>query len=155
MPLHQQKLVMNDPEHAEVLQRLEKEAAEVPGWGRSNNQTKDEVIVHLHYFFRNSDWYITEWGRKHNEFFGYVILNGDAEMSEYGAISIEELTHNPYPIELDFYWIKKTLAEALFEKDPDYFPQPENKLNEEKQQRMRIAKAKAKAKLKLLELLKI
>ena len=152
MPKHQQQLVMQEPEYKEVLQRLELEAKDIPKWGRTAKQTMDEMEVHLHYFFGGSDWYILEWDRKNNLFFGYVILNGDVMMSELGSISVNELINTP-PVELDFYWDKKPLAEVLYRKDPDYFPKPKTtKQTEEKQKRIRIAKVKAKAKLKILEL---
>ena len=149
MPKHQQQLVFREPEYEEVLQRLEQEAKDVPKWGSTAKQTMDELTVHLHYFYGGSDWYILEWDRANNLFFGYVILNGDVMMSELGSISVDELVNTP-PIELDFYWDKAPLAEVLYRKDPDYFPEPKGA--KEKQKRIRIAKVKAKAKLKILKL---
>lgn len=69
-------------------------------------------IVHLHYFFGGSDWFITEYDPKDDLFFGFVVLNTDIEMAEFGTISITEILNTP-PIELDFYWKKITLNQAL------------------------------------------
>lgn len=70
------------------------------------------AIVHLHYFFGGSDWYITEIdkdGPQAGAAFGFAILNGDLEMAELGYISIEELTENS--VELDLYWTPRPLGE--------------------------------------------
>jgi len=155
MPKHQQQLVFHDPEHREVIKRLEQEAKEVPEWGSTAEQTKDKMIVYLHYFYGGSDWYILEWDRENNLFFGYVILNVDVMMSEFGTISIDELVNTP-PVELDFYWNKEQLAKILYRKDPDYFPVPKTtNEDDKKQKRIRVAKVKAAAKLKLLKLLEV
>jgi hypothetical protein len=69
--------------------------------------------------------------RKSEEFAGeielifcYVILNADVEMSESGDVYLSDLV-NDFRIELDFYWEKTSLAQAKYDKYPDYFPQPE------------------------------
>jgi ppGpp synthetase/RelA/SpoT-type nucleotidyltranferase len=72
------------------------------------------AIVYLHYFNSGSDWYITELDKTTGEAFGYVILNGDTQNSEFGYIDIHELTSNNR-IELDRYWSLQTLNE-IFEK---------------------------------------
>jgi len=47
-------------------------------------------LIHLHFFIGNCDWYIAEYDGE-DTFWGYVILNGDTEMSEWGYISFSEL----------------------------------------------------------------
>lgn len=49
-----------------------------------------EKNLHLHFQFANSHWYIVEFDQK-DTFFGFVILNGDLEMAEWGYISFNEL----------------------------------------------------------------
>jgi len=48
-----------------------------------------EKIIHKHFFIGGSDWYACE----HTDglFFGFVILNNDYEMAEWGYFSLEEL----------------------------------------------------------------
>lgn len=59
--------------------------------------------------------------------FGYVILNGDLQMSEWGDISIDEITSIPF-IEMDYHIPEgKTVEKYLFEKHPDYFDDPDKK----------------------------
>ena len=46
--------------------------------------------VYLHFFIGNSDWYVMEFNRK-DTFWGFVILNNDYEMAEFGYFSFHEL----------------------------------------------------------------
>ena len=50
------------------------------------------AVAYFHYFAGGSDWYITEYNKDTNEAYGYVILNGDTQMSEFGYIDIAGLT---------------------------------------------------------------
>jgi len=122
MPKHQQKVIIGSEEHWDVLKRIKEQAKEIPKLYAQEKLYKD-AIVHLHYFTGGSDWFITEWDGK-NEFFGYVILNADYQNSEFGYIPREELINTP-PIELDFYWNKKTLQEALEKVDSEYYGKEE------------------------------
>jgi len=110
MPTHQKKIVKGSEEFNSVIEDLNKDVAEIPKLYEQHGKGK-QAIVYLHYFYGGSDWYVTEFdGDK--EFFGYVVLNGDYEMSEFGYIPVEELVSDGR-IELDFYWERKTLKEAL------------------------------------------
>ena len=48
-------------------------------------------VVHLHFFLGGSDWYAIEYNPARKEFFGFVILNGDTQNSEFGYFSFQEL----------------------------------------------------------------
>lgn len=119
MPQHQQTVLMqqNSEELDGVLQDLEKQLSEIPR--KQNDGPIKDAIVKAHYFYGESDWFITEYHKGSNSFFGYVILNGDDQMSEPGYISVDEITQNG-KIELDFYWTNKPLQKAL-EATSDYF----------------------------------
>lgn len=119
MPKHQQSAIMsqNSEELDDVINRLEKELSEIPR--KQNDGPIKDAIVKAHYFYGESDWFITEYHKGSNSFFGYVILNGDDQMSEPGYISVDEITKNG-KIELDFYWKAKPLQKAL-EDTSDYF----------------------------------
>lgn len=74
----------------------------------------------LHYFMGSNDIYVTElYGDGYG--FGYVILKGDLQMSEWGDISIDEIKDIKY-MEMDYH-VKEgiTVEEMLHEKYPDYF----------------------------------
>jgi hypothetical protein len=86
-------------------------------------QNKDLMnsIVKAHFFYGQSDWFILDYDPKQKMFFGYVVLNGDTEMSEPGYISVKELL-SVKRVEMDFYWNEKTLMKALNSKYPSEFP---------------------------------
>ena len=50
------------------------------------------AVAYFHYFVGGSDWYITELDKTNNEAYGYAILNGDTQMSEFGTIDVDSLT---------------------------------------------------------------
>ena len=47
--------------------------------------------IYLHFFLRDCDWYIAEFDEENGLFWGYAILNGDLQNSEWGYISYQEL----------------------------------------------------------------
>jgi hypothetical protein len=121
VPKHQQKALVqvNSEELDSVIADVDKQLSHLSK--RQDVKAKD-AIVHAHYFYGGSDWFIIDAARE-GELFGYAILNGDSQMSELGYMSLDEIV-NQGRIELDFYWKKKTLAEALYKADPDYFENP-------------------------------
>lgn len=126
VPPMQQKVVAGfDESNIELVDRLTKEIKAIPKLYSQDGKEK-EAIVYAHFFYGQSDWFITEYNPEEKIAFGYVILNGDAMMSEFGNISIEEL-HNTHKVELDFHWKTKPLAEALYNTDKNYFPNPAKK----------------------------
>lgn len=78
------------------------------------DEKRKNAICYLHYFSSSSDWYITELDKTTGKAFGYVILNGDTQNSEFGYIDMNELIVND-SIEIDLYWSPQTLNE-IFEK---------------------------------------
>ncbi|MBU4599118.1 MAG: DUF2958 domain-containing protein [Proteobacteria bacterium] len=50
---------------------------------------KDKRIS-MHFFLHGCDWYAAEFDGQ-DLFFGYVILNGDRDMAEWGYFSLREL----------------------------------------------------------------
>lgn len=49
-----------------------------------------DVLVYLHFYLAESDWFITEYDGD-DLFFGYAILNGDTQCAEWGYSSFSEL----------------------------------------------------------------
>lgn len=129
MPKHQQKVIVGSEEHWETMSHLEQQAKGVPKL-YAQEKLGHNAIVHLHYFYGTSDWYITEWDGK-DEFFGFTILAQDYQNSEFGYIPRTELIEQGM-IELDFHWKPKPLQEALEavdpyfkeEAEPDVVPKP-------------------------------
>ena len=86
----------------------------MPQTGETDGQG-DKAVAHLHYFMGQFDFWITERDigdgtadlRQHQAF-GFVNL-GDPDDAELGYISLPELFASN--VELDLYWIPKTLGE--------------------------------------------
>ncbi|GHU40195.1 hypothetical protein FACS1894190_06790 [Spirochaetia bacterium] len=71
---------------------------------------KKDAKIALHYFFGSTDFYAMEFDGE-DEFFGYMILNGDFQMSEYGYQRRSELFNALPLINLDYYFDPITIAE--------------------------------------------
>ena len=159
MPIHQQKLLVSihTEEHWKTFENLEAQIKQLPKlYGTESVKNK---IVHLHYFYGGSDWFIIEGGEDDGEylFFGYAVLNGDTQMSEYGYISRDELV-NSAKVELDFFWETKTITEALAEAYPEEFGEKGKNTKKEPEIEPEPTKAELEVTLKgavaLLSLLK-
>ena len=49
-----------------------------------------EKMIHLHFFIGDTDFFICEYDGE-DTFWGFVVLNGDLEMAEWGYINFSEL----------------------------------------------------------------
>lgn len=94
-----------------VLLPLEEQVKTIPRLYKTEKVSLDKKIIHAHFFLGGSDWYIAEWDGK-DRLFGYVILNGDTQMAEWGYISLQEL-HSIQDMQLDFFWQAKTFADVM------------------------------------------
>jgi len=86
----------------------------------------EEKIAYLHYFSSSSDWYIIELGKgdifdddndMQKEAFGYAILNGDMQNSEYGYMNIDEIKKYA---ELDLHFNPTSLNKIIDKRNGDY-----------------------------------
>ena len=82
----------------------------------------------FHYFYEATDFYICEYDRI-NTMFGFAILGGDLEMSEWGYFSLSELT-GIAPLNIDYYFAEQSIEAALYTAYPDYYKKPETLLPE-------------------------
>lgn len=99
-------------EYANTIEKLGQTLQKIPKFYEQDGKGYDS-IVYAHYFVGGTDIFITE-REEENGLFGYTILNGDYEMSEFGYSSLDELK-SIRVLNLDFYWEPKTLREALKE----------------------------------------
>lgn len=97
------------PQFASIIENLGKILQKLPALYAQDGKGYDS-IVYAHYFVGGTDIFVTE--REGDELFGYTILNGDYEMSEFGYSNLCELK-GIRVLNLDFYWEPKTLREAL------------------------------------------
>ena len=68
----------------------EKRLAKIPTLYETEEIPLKEKLVYLHFFLGSSDWYVMEYDQK-DTFFGFVILNSDYQMAEWGYINFSEL----------------------------------------------------------------
>jgi hypothetical protein len=84
-------------------------------WDSKEVPTKDQ-LVSMHFFLGGCDWYVTEYDPASMEFFGFAILNGDFEMSEWGYFSLPELVgikvHGGLEIDRDLHWKVRKCSEV-------------------------------------------
>jgi len=64
--------------------------AKIPKLYETEETPLQEKLIHLHFFIGAYDWFIAEYDGE-DVFWGFVILNGDYEMAEWGYISLNEL----------------------------------------------------------------
>jgi hypothetical protein len=137
LPLNQIKFLSQldkegELEYEPILDRLDKEIENIPSKAIEN----DLAIIAAHYFLHGSDWYVLEYHPKNNEFFGFVVLQGDYQNAELGYFSFSELDQfNKWPnlINLDFYWTPKTLSKlkvqlGIIDASNEIIPDTKNQL---------------------------
>jgi hypothetical protein len=66
-----------------------------------------DKLIYLHYFLGPCDWYMAEYSKAEDLFFGYANL-GDPEMAEWGLIQhaeLRDLIIRPgIEVDRDLYW---------------------------------------------------
>jgi hypothetical protein len=119
---HSQLLITaaNPVSYAGAIERLAEQLEKCPKLYKTDG--KDEHPAIFHYFYRSTDMYICEYDRE-DTMFGYTILNGDLQNSEWGYISLSEITGIP-PLNIDYDFEEQSIEAALYLKYPAYFKKP-------------------------------
>jgi hypothetical protein len=103
-----------------TLQKLEEQINSIPELYKQSDLDKSDQVVYAHYFNPGSDWYVLEWDREKNLFFGYIThRHQDAELAFF---SFEDLDKDRR-INLDFNWDIRSLAEIISERNPQQEPE--------------------------------
>ena len=94
-------------------QPTKEQLAKIPTLYETERVPLKENLIWLHFFLGVFDWYIAEYDGKHL-FWGYVILSGDFERTDWGYISFDELKRIKIPpgfeIDCDSCWqVKKAI----------------------------------------------
>lgn len=112
------------PFFVETIQKINETVKNITGKNSYNSETKTHAMG-LHYFIGESDFYVTEI-LDEGLVFGYGILNGDVEMSEFGYMTLAEML-SIRGMELDFNQDTTiTVEKALYRKYPDFFEDYKN-----------------------------
>ena len=117
MPLMQQKAIVGSEEHWDTMKELLDIIEKMPKSYETEDIASKDKIVYLHYFYGSSDWYIVEKDSEPQQYqaYGYVILNGDTEMAEWGYVDIEALKKTN-KVELDFHFTPIKFGELMANK---------------------------------------
>jgi len=112
----------NLSEYSDAILRLQSKLKKCPRI-KETDKMKEHPAV-FHYFFGETDIYICEYDRK-EVMFGYSILNGDLDCSEWGYISLPDITCIT-ALNIDYYFEEITIEAALYNRYPDFFPKPKS-----------------------------
>jgi len=85
----------------------EKQLSKIPAFYSGEETPLEEKVIHMHFFMGGSDWYATEYNPEEGNFFGFVILNGDYDMAEWGYFNFQELCKlrlTFLEVDRDKYW---------------------------------------------------
>lgn len=92
----------------------ENQLNEIPELYSTEDIPIPEKIIHLHFFIGGCDWFIAEFDGD-DLFWGFVILNNDYDMAEWGYISFKELRdikmNGWLEIDCDLHWHAKKASE--------------------------------------------
>jgi hypothetical protein len=106
--------------YSEAIMGLSVSLEKCPNIGETNGMKEHPAI--FHYFFGATDIFICEYNRN-DLLFGYTILNGDLDNSEWGYTSLKEITKIPQ-LNIDYYWQEQSIEAALYKAYPKYFQKP-------------------------------
>ncbi len=74
-----------------------------------------QKLIHMHFFLGGCDWYMAEYSTADRLFFGYAILNGDLDNSEWGYSSLDEMRSvnvRGFEIDRDLHWQVRPAGEV-------------------------------------------
>jgi hypothetical protein len=121
IPYGQLKVTKQNPDaYAEPVERLEEQLKKCPIL-RETDGLKEHPAI-FHYFCGATDIYICEYDGE-DTLFGFTILNGDIDNSEWGYSSLSEITAIPV-MNIDYYFDEQSIEAALYLKYPEHFKKP-------------------------------
>ena len=107
----------NIQEFTGAIRRLETSLNNCPNMGETDGMKEHPAI--FHYFYSSTDIYICEYDRK-DYMFGYAILSGDLQNSEWGFFDLNDLTSIP-EYNIDYHFTEQSIEAALYSAYPSYF----------------------------------
>ena len=117
---------LTEGEEGEFFRNKMKEIADTYRRINTDSELTNEDGTHtvgFRYFLGDTEIFLSEIDSD-GIGFGYNILNGDLQMSEWGSTSLEEIMKIPY-IEMDYHVPEGMTIEAMLHKEhPDYFEAP-------------------------------
>jgi hypothetical protein len=107
-------------EFGTALTRLEKQLERCPALKATEGMEEHPAI--FHYFYGATDIYICEYDSE-DKMFGFTILNGDVDNSEWGYISLAEICDISI-MNIDYYFEDQTIEAARYLRYPRNYKKP-------------------------------
>jgi hypothetical protein len=107
-------------EFYEPIKRLEALLEKCPKIGGTDDMKEHPAI--FHYFYCSTDIFICEFDRK-AKMYGYAILGGDIENSEWGYFNLLDMTHQ---YNIDYHFKEQSIEAALYSAYPNHFKKPQS-----------------------------
>ena len=107
----------NIQEFSGAIHRLEASLKKCPAIGETDNMKEHPAI--FHYFYGSTDIYICEYDRN-DYMFGYAILGGDLQNSEWGYFDLSDLRSIPQ-YNIDYHFEEQSIEAVLFSSYPKFF----------------------------------
>jgi hypothetical protein len=104
----------------EALIRLEKQLEKCPVL-RATDGMKEHPAS-FHYFCGDTDIYVCEYDGE-DTLFGFTILNGDLDNSEWGYTSLSEITGIPV-MNIDYHFEEQSIEAVRYVQYPRHFSKP-------------------------------
>jgi len=101
---------------------LENQLKKCPGIRETNGMKEHPAI--FHYFYGTTDIYICEYN-KDDYMFGYAILNGEIQFSEWGYFLRTDLINTPH-YNIDFHFEEQSIEAALYKQYSQHFKKPQS-----------------------------
>jgi len=104
------------------IERLAARLQKCSNIGETDNMKEHPAV--FHYFYGSTDLYICEYDRKRS-MYGYAVLGGDLDNSEWGYFDLLDLISIPQ-FNIDYHFEEQSIEAALYAKYPKYFNKPES-----------------------------
>lgn len=92
------------------------EFTQAPDLYGSDGVPSEEKTVYARYFHGQSEWFVFETNKNTGEMYGFVVLNGDTQMSEHGYTDLTELEgivdKSGAVVERDLQWTPRKFADV-------------------------------------------
>ena len=109
-----------------AIEKLEQQLAKCPKFYETDGMKEHPAI--FHYFYGGTDMYICEYEPKEEKMFGFIILNGDLQNSEWGYISLAEIKFSKY-LNIDYHFEEQSIEAALYKAYPNHYKKPKSLKN--------------------------
>jgi len=121
IPTDQLKITRrNIKEFQDGIELLENQLSICPNIRQTDGMKEHPAI--FHYFYGSTDIYICEYD-KEDYMFGYAILNGELQFSEWGYFLRTDLINTPL-YKIDYHFEEQSIEAALYNAYPHHFKKP-------------------------------